>query len=190
MAHSRRDFIKHGAASVVGLFTFVVAGCQKRLTLTEARTIGVACSTFDKPQVRTLEALGEILLPGSAALGLAHFIDHQLSGPAANSMLMIKYLGLSAPFTDFYKSGLAGVESAARDQFSQPFTALTPKDAQALVARMAKDEPPRWSGPPSPLFFFVLRNDAVDATYGTVAGFESLGVPYMAHITPPTRWGE
>jgi hypothetical protein len=94
-------------------------------------------------------------------------------------MLMIKYLGLNAPFTNFYKSGLAGVESAARTQ----------KDMHALVGAMAKGDIPGWSGPPAPLFFFVLRNDAVDVSYGTVAGFETLNVPYMAHIAPPTRWG-
>jgi len=36
----------------------------------------------------------------------------------------------------------------------------------------------------------VVRNDAVDVVYGTQSGFEQLGVPYMAHIAPPSRWGE
>jgi hypothetical protein len=182
--------MKQGAAGGVGLLTFVIAGCEKKLTPAQARATRIPYRTFDEAQVRTLEALAEILLPGSAALGLAHFIDHQLSGPSADSMLMIKYLGLNAPFTDFYKSGLAGADSAARKQFSLPLTALAVKDAQALVAGMAKGEIAGWRGPPAPLFFFVLRNDAVDATYGTVAGFETLGVPYMPHIAPSTRWGE
>jgi hypothetical protein len=34
----------------------------------------------------------------------------------------------------------------------------------------------------------VLRNDALDVVYGTRRGFASLGVPYMAHILPPTSW--
>ena len=38
--------------------------------------------------------------------------------------------------------------------------------------------------------YFVLRNDAVDVFYGTQDGFEALGIPYMAHIEPPSRWGE
>ena len=41
-----------------------------------------------------------------------------------------------------------------------------------------------------PFFYFVLRNDAVDVVYGTKDGIESLGIPYMAHIEPPSRWGE
>ncbi len=183
---SRRDFLKQG----VGLLAFAVAGGKRLLTPAQARAGGIPYRTFDSPQVRTLESLGEVLLPGSAAAGLAHFIDVQLSGPVADSMLMIKYLGLNAPFAEFYLAGLSAVDSAASWKFSQPFSSLRAKDAHDLVAGMAKGDLVGWRGPPSPLFFFVLRNDAVDVAYGTVAGFESLGVPYMAHIAPPTRWGE
>jgi hypothetical protein len=34
----------------------------------------------------------------------------------------------------------------------------------------------------------VLRSDAVDVVYGTVEGYDALGIPYMPHITPVTRW--
>ena len=188
MVYSRRSFVKQGVAGL-GLLTFIVAGCEKKLTPAAARAAGIPLRTLDAAQVHTLEALGDVLLPGSAAAGLAHFIDHQLSGPQADSMLMIKYLGLAPPFTDFYQGGLAGSESAAQKQFSKPFSELAPNDAKTLVAGMAKGEAPGWSGPPAPLFFFVLRNDAVDAFYGTPSGFEQLSVPYMAHIAPTTRWG-
>jgi hypothetical protein len=137
-----------------------------------------------------LEALGEVLLPGSAAEGLAHFIDHQLSGPAANSMLMIKYLGMPAPFVDFYRSGLKAIDAAAMNRFKKNLTVLSADDASTLAGQMAAGEIPNWAGPPAALFYFVLRNDAVDVTYGTQAGFEKLNVPYMPHILPPSRWGE
>jgi len=190
MSYSRRDFVTHtAAAGGVGLLTFVIAGCEKKITPAQARAESVPFRTFDDAQARTLDVLAEVLLPGSAAAGLAHYIDHQLSGPSADSMLMIKYLGLNPPFADFYKGGLAGAESAAQKQFAKPVSALAPQDAQALVAGMAKGDSPGWSGPPAGLFYFVLRNDAVDATYGTQAGYANLGVPYMEHIAPPTRWG-
>ena len=189
MAYSRRTFVKQGAAGGVALFTFLVGGCEKQLTPAEARVTSVPYGTLDAAQVSTLEALGEVLLPGSAAAGIAHYIDHQLAGPPADSMLMLKYLGVPAPFADFYRGGLAGTESAARKQFGQSFTALGASDAKSLVAGMAKGDLQGWSGPPAGLFYFVLRNDAVDATYGTMQGFEQLGVPYMAHIAPATRWG-
>lgn len=186
MVHTRRTFVKAGGA---GLLTFIVAGCEKKLTPAEARKEGVPFRTLNAANARTLDALGEVLLPGSAAAGLAHFIDHQLSGKPADSMLMIKYLGLNPPFTDFYQTGLTATEAAAQKLFGKSLGELPPKDATALVAAMGKGEIPDWNGPPAPLFFFVLRNDAVDATYGTMSGFEQLQVPYMPHIAPPTRWG-
>jgi hypothetical protein len=191
IACGRREFLRRSAAAGAGLLTFVIAGREQQLTAAEARAAGVPYRTFTAPQVRSLECLGEALVPGSAALGLAHFIDQQLSGPAADSMLMIKYLGVSAPFTDFYTSGLAGADSAALQRFSQPLSALSASDTHALLAAIGAGAPPGWKGAPAPLFFFVLRNDAVDVTYGTPAGFERLGVPYMAHIAPPAKgWSE
>jgi hypothetical protein len=189
MTFSRRDFVTHGAAGGALLLTFWVAGCEKTLTPAQARTEDVPLRTLDAAQAKTLNALGDILVPGSAALGLAHYIDHQLSGDAAQSMLISRYLGLNPPFADFYKSALAGAESAAQMRFSRAVSALTPDEGHALVADMAKGNPPGWSGPPAPLFYYALRCDAVDVGYGTQAGFETLGIPYMAHIAPPTRWG-
>jgi hypothetical protein len=178
---SRRDFIEQGM-----LFTFLAAGARRLCSSAEARAAGLPYRVLDPDQVRTLESLGEVLVPGSAAAGIAHFIDVQLAGPPADSLLMIKYLGLNPPFIDFYKGGSSALNAAARGAFS----ALGAADAHALVAAMSKGDIKDWKGPPAGLFFFVLRNDAVDVVYGTVKGFESLGVPYMPHIAPPTRWGE
>jgi hypothetical protein len=182
---SRRELIKRG----VGLLTVAAAGGVKMLTPAQARSEAIPFRIFDRDEVGIIDALGEVLLPGSAASGLAHFIDFQMAGPASDSMLMIKYLGLNPPFTDFYKSGIAAVDNSARMKFSRPFSALEAKDARAMVAAMAKGDIAGWNGPPAPLFFFVMRNDAVDVTYGTTAGFETLAIPYMAHIAPPTPWG-
>jgi hypothetical protein len=182
---SRRELIKRG----VGLLTAAAGGGINILTPTQARTEAIPFRMFDPAEVGTIDALGEVLVPGSAASGLAHFIDFQLAGPAADNMLMIKYLGINPPFTNFYKLGLAALDNSARGQFSRPFNALEARDAHAMVAAMAQDKIAGWSGPPAPLFFFVMRNDAVDVAYGTTAGFETLAIPYMAHIPPPTPWG-
>jgi len=45
-----------------------------------------------------------------------------------------------------------------------------------------------WQGPPAGQVYFVLRSDAVDVVYGTMEGYESLGVPYLPHIAPDRRW--
>ena len=62
--------------------------------------------------------------------------------------------------------------------------------AEALIAAMAEGKLEGWAGPPPPFFYFVLRNDACDVMYGTEKGFAALGVPYAAHIQPPSEWGE
>ena len=45
-----------------------------------------------------------------------------------------------------------------------------------------------WQGPPGAFVYLVTRSDAVDVVYGTMEGYESLGIPYMAHIVPERRW--
>ena len=182
---ARRDFIVGGA-----LLTFTLAGCEKKMTPTQARVATVPFLTLDAGTVAVLDAFGDILLPGSPAAGLSHYIDHQLSSNAADSMLMIKYLGIPAPFTGFYKSGLRATDALAHAVYGKGFPALSNEQASALVTKMSGGQVEGWQGPPAGLFYFVLRNDAVDVVYGTTAGFEQLGVPYMAHIEPPSRWGE
>jgi Gluconate 2-dehydrogenase subunit 3 len=172
------------------LLTFTLSGCETQLTPAQARGAKVPLRALDPADVGTLEALGETLLPGSSAAGLAHYIDHQLSGPPADSLLMIKYLGVAAPFDEFYRGGLRATESAAQALHERHFFELSPPQATALVAQMSAARLQGWQGPPQGLFYFVIRNDAVDVMYGTQAGFELLGVPYMAHIAPPSRWGE
>jgi hypothetical protein len=186
---TRRTFLSASVASGVGVLTFSIAGCESKITPAQARAAGADFRTLQPAEVATLDALGEILLPGSAAQGLAHFIDHQLSGDPVQSMLMIKYLRVPAPFTDFYRTGLLATEATAKSEFGKSLAQLTAEQGSALVSKMAAGTLAAWNGPPAPFFFFVLRNDAVDVTYGTQAGFEKLGVPYMAHIAPPTPWG-
>jgi hypothetical protein len=188
---SRRDFITHGAAAGgVCLLTFTLSGCEARMTPAQARAAKVPFQTLTAGDVATVNALGETLLPGSAAAGLAHYLDHQLSGDPARSMLMIKYLGVSAPFDAFYRSGLRATETAARALYGTAFAELNSQQAGALVTQISAGHVDGWQGPASALFYFVLRSDAVDVVYGTQRGFELLGVPYMAHIAPPSRWGE
>jgi hypothetical protein len=188
---SRRDFIAHGAAAGGAcLLTFTLAGCKTELTPAQARTANVPFHTLQPGEVKTVEALGETLLPGSATAGLAHYLDHQLSGDPANSMLMVKYLGVAGPFEGFYRGGLHALDAAAQGLYGKAFADLSGDQARALVTQMSAGHVEGWEGPPAGLFYFVLRNDAVDVVYGTQSGFEQLGVPYMAHIVPPSRWGE
>ena len=160
------------------------------MTPAQARASDVPFRALDAGTVAVLDALGDVLLPGAAAAGLAHYIDHQLSGDPADSMLMIKYLGVAPPFNEFYRGGLRATDAAAQSLHGKPLADLGTPEATALVAQMSGGHIDGWQGPPPGLFYFVLRSDAVDVVYGTQAGFELLGVPYMAHIEPPSRWGE
>ncbi len=58
-----------------------------------------------------------------------------------------------------------------------------------FITVMMQKNPDGWTNaPPAPLFYFALRSDAIDVTYGTMAGFERLDIPYMAHIEPARPW--
>lgn len=186
---TRRTFIG-GAVGGVGLLTFIVAGCERKLTPEQAKSENVPLRTLTPAEAATLDALGEVLLPGSAAAGLAHYIDQQISGPPADSMLILKYLGVNAPFAPFYQGGLAGLDAAAITAHGKPYAALDATRATAIVTAIAGGNVDGWNGPPAGLFYFTLRSDAVDVLYGTPEGFERLGVPYMPHILPSSRWGQ
>jgi hypothetical protein len=187
MAQTRRSFLRNTG---VGLLTFYVGGCEVEMTPQEARDEEVPFSVLSDQEVVTLDALGEILLPGAASAGLAHFIDHQLGAAAEDQLLMIKYLGVPPPFAPFYQGGLAAVNALSQSQKGKAFAELNQDEQTELLGQFAQVNPDGWEGPPGPFFYFVLRNDAVDVVYGTKDGIESLGIPYMAHIEPPSRWGE
>ena len=187
MPQSRRSFIRNTG---IGLLTFTIGGCEVEVTPEEARQQQIPFQVLNPQEVLTLEALGDALLPGSAAAGIAHFIDHQLNAVPQDQLLMIKYLGVSPPFSPFYSAGLAALNTVANDQHAANYAELNGEQRTALVGQMAQANPDGWEGPPAPFFYFVLRNDAIDVVYGTKSGIESLGIPYMAHIEPPSRWGE
>jgi len=187
MVQTRRAFIR---TTGIGLLSFYVGGCKVKLTPEQARRQDIPFLVLQTDQVRILEAFGEVLLPGSAAAGLAHFIDHQLNATPSDQLLMIKYLGVNPSFTPFYAQGLAALNETAKSVYGLPFFELILDQKIELTGQISKANPDGWAGPPAPFFYFVLRNDAVDVFYGTQQGIESLGMPYMAHIEPPSRWGE
>lgn len=186
MKANRRSVLS-GAAAGLGLMPFLINGVLTQATAADARAQGAAFKILTPGEVRTLEAFGEVLLPGARAEGIAHFVDHHISVDPADSLLMLRYLDVPPPYAGFYKAGLAALDAHARTQGAL-FADLAADKAAALVKAISAAPPPGWAGPPSPLFYFAVRADAVDVVYGTMKGFEKLGVPYMAHIEPETRW--
>ena len=181
----RRDFMR-GAA--LGALAFTVGGAQVLLTPREARARGVPYRLLQASQVETLEAIGETLVPGARDAGVAHFIDQQISVPAEEALLEARILNVRPPYADFYKAAVGAIDKAAAAQSDQRFAWL-PADAQRdFVNLMRQNKLQGWQGPPSGFVYFVLRSDAVDVVYGTVEGYEALGIPYQAHIMPLKRW--
>jgi hypothetical protein len=183
MVSDRRRFLQ-GA----GCLLYTVAGADVWLTPAEARSRHAALRALDAQQVRTLEALGDVLVPGAQQAGLAHFVDNQLAADVNDCLLMARSFNIEPPYRDFYAAVLAGVEAFSQRRHRKAFDALDEASAVALVREMSAKDPDGWTGPPAPLGYVVIRSDAVDVVYGTVDGFRRLGVPYMPHILPPTPW--
>ncbi len=182
---ARRDFMR-GAA--LGALAFTVGGAQVLLTPREARARGVPYRLLAASEAETLDAIGETLVPGARDAGISHFIDQQLSVPAEEALLEARILNVRPPYANFYKAAIGAIGKAAAAQSDQRFASL-PADAQReFVNLMRQGKLQGWQGPPSGFVYFVLRSDAVDVVYGTVEGYEALGIPYQAHIAPLKRW--
>ncbi|HET7766244.1 MAG TPA: gluconate 2-dehydrogenase subunit 3 family protein [Burkholderiales bacterium] len=186
MTSIQRRLVMRGAA--LGALAFSVGGVDVLLSPREARAQSVPLKVLTADEQAALEALGDTLLPGAKDAGLAHYLDQQLSVPAGEALLVARALGVMPPYANFYRAGLAALDAASHKAHGTKFAALAQEKKNEFVEQLRQKVPEGWSGPPSPFFYFVSRADAVDVYYGTVEGFERLGIPYMPHIAPLKRW--
>jgi hypothetical protein len=185
-AVERRGFIK-GAAT--GALAFTVGGVEVLLTAREARAQNVPFRLLKANESATIEALGETLVPGARAAGVAHFIDQQLSVPPGDALLEARTLNVRPPYANFYRAAIGAVDTASKAlNNGRNFTELSPSEQHDFVDAMRRNKVESWQGPSGSLVYMVLRSDAVDVVYGTVEGYEALGIPYMPHIAPDKRW--
>lgn len=176
----RRDFSK-----LVGMG---VVGAEQLLTPRDARAQSARLFVLTDAERITLEALGETLLPGAAAAGLAPFVDAQLRAEPKNCLLLLRYLDVPPPYTSFYRAGLASLDRVSLAAHGQSFAALTQARRREVVGGLREANPAGWQGAPAPVFYLALRGDAVDVVYGTPQGAVLLGVPYMSHVSSPRPW--
>ncbi len=181
----RRDFMR-GAA--IGALAFTLGGAQVLLTAREARAQGVPFRLLKANEAETIEALGETLLPGARSAGIAHFIDQQLSIPPEEALLEARILNVKPPYVNFYRAAIGAIDKASQARSGVRFARLNDIDQREFVDLMRQNKLDGWQGPPGPFVYLVTRSDAVDVVYGTMEGYESLGIPYMAHIVPEKRW--
>jgi hypothetical protein len=184
-AMERRVFLK-GAS--MGLLGFTVDGIDILMTPGEARARAVPFRLLNGDEAETLEALGETLVPGAREAGIAHFIDQQVSVPPGEALLEARIVNVRPPFVDFYRAAIGGVDKASTTRSGKRFAALSALEQHDFIDQLRQNKIDGWQAPPAGLVYFVLRSDAVDVVYGTMEGYESLGVPYMPHIPPDKRW--
>jgi hypothetical protein len=165
----RRGFVK---GATLGALAFSVGGVEVLMGPGEARARNVPFP----------------LVPKAREAGIAHYIDQQLSVPAQESLLQARIFNFRPPFAEYYRSTLLTIDDVSRKSFGKEFAQLTAKDQREFVDRMRQNKIEGWTGKPGALAYAVLRADAVDVVYGTMEGYEALGIPYMPHIAPEKRW--
>jgi len=181
----RRNFVKGVGA---GALAFTVGGAQVMMTPRQAHAVNVPYRLLNADQAETLAAMGETLVPGARAAGIAHFVDQQLSVPAEEALLEARILNVRPPYVNFYRAALGAIDRASTALYGRKFAQLTTSDERDFVNLMRQNKIDGWQGPPGGFVYLLLRSDAVDVVYGTVEGYEALGIPYMAHIAPEKRW--
>ena len=167
----RRAFMQ-GAA--MGTLAFTVGGVEVLLTAGQARAQGVPFRLLSAHQGETIEALGETLVPGARKAGIAHFIDHQISVPPEEALLQARIMNVRPPFANVYRAAIESVDNAS--------------EQREFVNNMRQNKVDGWTGRPGSFVYAVLRADAVDVVYGTMEGYEALGIPYQALVAPEKRW--
>ena len=184
-AMERRVFLKRAG---MGMLAFTVGGADLLMTPGQARAQGVPFRLLKAHEAETIEALGETLVPGAQRSGVAHFIDQQVSVTPGEALLEARQLNVKPPFINFYRAAIGAVDRAAQARSSRRFAALSAADQHAFVDAMRQNKIDGWQGPAGSFVYLVLRSDSIDVVYGTMEGYEALGVPYMPHIAPEKRW--
>ena len=184
-AMERRVFLKRAG---MGMLAFTVGGADVMMTPGQARAQGVPFRLLKAHEAETIEALGETLVPGAQRAGIAHFIDHQVSVPAGEALLEARIVNVKPPYANFYRAAIGAINGAATARHGKPFAELDAATQHEFVDQMRQNKIDGWKGPPGGFIYFIMRSDAVDVVYGTMEGYEMLGIPYQAHIVPEKRW--
>jgi hypothetical protein len=183
---ARRSFVK---GATIGALAFSIGGVEVMLTAREARAQGVALRVLTSDEAHTLEAIGDVMALGARQAGIAHFVDQQLTVPPGHALLSLRVTEARPPYVNFYRDTLATIEAAAKSAHGRKFGDLTEADKLAFVDLLSHQKVAGWDGKSSQAqVYATLRNDAVDVVYGTVEGFERIGVPYLPHILPERNW--
>ena len=182
----RRAFMQGAAA---GALAFTVGGAEVLMLPREARAQKVPLKVLNADEATRLEAVSDTIVPGARDAGIAHFVDQQCSVPPHEALLQIRISNVRPPFVNFYRAALNEIDRQCNTNHGKPFAQLSAAEQLAFIGAMRVGKHPDWKGPPAQQAVYgTFRTDGVDVVYGTVEGFERLGVPYMPHILPTARW--
>lgn len=182
---TRRDVLKTGAGAAA---IYLVDGFEHWLTPAAARAANAALTALTPAEAAIAEAFADAMVPGAKAGGIAHYLDRQLTVPAEESFLMLRYFDWPPPYLDFYRGSFAALDAYARSAHGAGAAELPADKLLSVAGAIGATVPDGWGGPPAPLFYFTFRADAIDVVYGTQEGIEGLGMPYVPHIVPPRKW--
>lgn len=180
----RRKFLqKSGLMISVG-----IASSAGFLTPAQAASFDVPLQILSEKEAIILNSFGEAIVPGSGKAGMIYFVDDQLAQDPNDCMLLLKYFQIRPPYIDFYRSGCIALTKYSEAHYQKNFEDLSRIEKSDVIKALVSGAPEGWQGPPAFLFYMFVRSDGVDVVYGTPEGFESLEIPYMAHIMPPEGW--
>lgn len=107
----RRDFLR---GTATGVLAFTTGGAEIIMSTREAHAQNVPFRLLQANEAETIEALGETLVPGARAAGIAHFIDQQLSVPPEEALLEASISMFAHPMPDFIEVRLPPSTMRAR----------------------------------------------------------------------------
>lgn len=178
----RRHVLKVGGASLL------TAAAAPLFDPRKARAQGAPFKVLSVAEVATVEALSNAIVPGARDAGVSHYVDHELA--STSPRLLLRFAQLRGPLLPYYRGALGAFAASVKEQGKGEFSSLA-RDAQnAVIEAMRTGKIAPWDAKavPAPVFYGMMRNDGVDVVYGSVEGFEKLGIPYMPHIMPKTTW--
>src|SRR5213596_2170895 len=139
----RRDFLR---GTATGVFAFTVGSVELLLSARDARAQNVPFRLLKADEAQTIEALGETLVPGARAAGIAHFIDQQLSVTPEEALLEARILNVKPPYVNFYRAVIGAIDKASQARNGRRFAQLNTLEQRELVDLMRQNKLDGWQG--------------------------------------------
>src|SRR5499427_1879182 len=133
----RRDFVR-GVG--IGALAFTVGGAQVMMTPRQAHAVNVPYRLLNANESETLAAMGETLVPGARAAGIAHFVDQQLSVPPGEALLEARIVNVKPPFINFYRAAIGGIDKASASRSGKRFVALPASEQHDFIDQLRQNK--------------------------------------------------